>query len=735
MTAITERSVSRWRESLQPRLSEFLMQLKVKHWDQLRSMQVDSTTRELIASLCADMISIMAALICEAMNEFQASGKSPDYNVLRRQEQGRPQSNTQVHDVLLNMFVDEDSISPEMRCKSTEEVYRLVHLEVEDRVDSKLDEAVKGKRSSSSKTKELPVSQKFKGRLKTIVRHVVQVLNRYVCCSASSPQCRSKSSSTEPFTSPEASKAQKASKSPEASSSLEASTSLDMSLSDKPTSDEEPQQIPAAPAEQGDQETSKGWQIMATEAVRLAVEELFQEIHTMGPLDGFSVEERALIQSSVSDDSSLRASDIVQVAMEELKSETEARTCWQRTTRWFQSFCANRFAKNSILSFVSELKKKYRREEPCEDSRTPLSELMDGVDQLLDDIVPLESSQGELYEDMFQNVSGEKEQVVSEQLNDLVSHHIGPDPDSKLDFESDLQTSVDSFLQRLKRWLRQQVLLTKSGRDSATEALQKVQDVMLSTPATSEASSPQEGDSEGAVSEAEVASCSFWPTGPEPAATAAVAASPEPAAAASPKPAAAAALPEPAAAASPKPAAAASAKPAAAAASPEPAAAESPKPAAAAESPEPAAVALPKPAAADALPEPMAETKTSQGWETHDYKVLVMTLVDSITKKARSWMLKNKPELIAALTQKLCAAMADCDVSVKPTERHLKRITKAVKRDLVKQWENDNMVQNYLLICDDDTNQVIVDSMKKHLVAPKKKSFCSRVFSFCSRKK
>ncbi|KAM3607465.1 uncharacterized protein V6R79_008257 [Siganus canaliculatus] len=691
------------------------MQLKVKHWEQLRSMNVDSTTRELIASLCADMISIMVSLICEAVNEFQASGKSPDFNAL--QEQGRAQSSTQVRDVLLNMFVDEDSVSPEMRCKSTEEVYRLVHLEIEDRVSSKLDEALKGRRSSGSKTKEPLISQKFKGRLKTIVRHVVKVLNRYVCWAASFQQCCSESSSTDPFTSPEASpsleasKAQKPSRSPEASSSLEASTSLDMSLSDKPASDEEPLQISVAPAEQGDQAASKGWQTMATEAVRLAVEELFQEIHTMGPLDGFSVEERALIQSSLSDDSSLRASAIVQVAMEESKSETEARTCWQRTSRWVQSFCANRFAKNSILSFVSELKKKYRREEPCEESRTPLSELMDGVDQLLDDIVPLESSQGEgeLYEDMFQNISGEKEQVVSEQLNDLVSHHVGPDPDSKLDFESDLQTSVDSFLQRLKRWLRQQVLLTKSGRDSATEALQKVQDVMLSTPATSEASSPQEGDSEGAVSEAEVASCSFWLTGPEPAATAA------------------AALPEPTAAA-------ASPEPAAAAASPEPAAAASPEPTAAAASPEPAvAAASPKPAAADALPEPVAET--SQGWETHDYKVLVMTLVDSITKKARSWLLKYKPELIAALTQKLCAAMADCDVSIKPTERHLKRITKAVKRDLVKQWENENMVQTYLLICDDDTNQVIVDSMKKHLAAPKKKSFCSRVFSFCSRKK
>ncbi|KAM3597065.1 uncharacterized protein V6R79_025595 [Siganus canaliculatus] len=666
MTTIVERSISEWRESLQPRFTQFLTQLTVQQLEQLRSMKINTTTRKLIKSLCVDMISIMTSVIHETFVGInEASGTSAASGV--PQEQSRPESDTQVRDVIINMFVDERKVSPEIRCESTEEVYRLVREEIDDRVSLKFKEVINGK---SRKTKKPLVSKKFKGRLKTIVKHVVRVLNRSLCCAASLPLCSPNTSSGEASTSAEASK------SVEASSSLEASTSLDMSLSDKVASDEEPQPIPAVPAEHVQcmpQEAAKDWQSMATDVVRLALEELELEIHTMGPLDGFSKEERDLIQSSISDDSSLRASDIVQVAMEESTSETETRSCWQGATRWVQSFCANRFAQSSILRFVSELRKKYRREEPREE----LSELMDGVDQLLDDIVPSESrqDQGELYQAMVQNISGEKEQVVSERLSDLVSHHVGPDPDNKLDFESDLQTSVDSFLQRLKRWLREQVLLTKSGRDSATEALQKVQDMMLNGPATAEASSPQEGDSEGAVPEEAAASCSCWLTAPKPVAAAADA-SPEPAAAE---------------------------------ASPEPAAAE----------------ASPEPAAAEASPEPVAETKTSQGWETHDYKALVMTLVNSITKKARSWMLKDTPELIAALTQKLCAAMADCDVSVKPTERHLKRITKAVKKDLVKQWENKNMVENYLLTGEDDINQIIVASMKKHLTAPKKKSFFS----------
>ncbi|KAM3625533.1 uncharacterized protein V6R79_013663 [Siganus canaliculatus] len=692
MTTISEEHIRAWREALQPLVCQTLDQLTDQHWDQLRSEQVPKEEAfTLVKRLCVDVIRVMTSLVSEVYLDtvkasLESQGLFQDQDQDQEHEQGSPGSGSQhsLCDAIVSSFVE---------VNSAEEVGRLVKAEIEDRLSLRLKQVT----DQSSKTKKPLVSQRFKARLRTIVAHVVNLLKTCSRCATS--------------------------------------TTLE-----EVSPCEEPVQTPVTPFEREEPpESPGGWVSTATDAVKVVLEEVAQDLSTPGSLDGFSARERDQVQSSLSHEASRTASDIVQAATEEWDLEAKPSSsgpsepkpkaksrCCQRAARRIQTFCAQRFARSSIFSFVSELRKKYfggKSDSESRGSSTSVPALLDAVDWVLEDLIPEESGQGpseaseqsDLYQTIADNLSGETEEVASRRLNKVVYLHIGPEPQDKLDVQSQVQASVDTFLQRLKKWLHQQAWLEKFRKGAASKALQRVKEVMQKL--------PQEGATEEPESEEAAASSSHQLTG-SPAAVTTATDEVAPADDASPVVDA-----SPADAASPADDASpvVDASPADAAL---PADAASP-----ADDASPVVDASPADAAlpADDVTEPLAETTTSPVWDQAHYKVLVLELVKQITKALPSHVLQHNLELVSELTEKLWAEMEACDVSYKPKTSHVNRIIKAVRKELSQQLGGGRALSMYLLTGEDQAYHNMVDTIKRHMVAPKKKSFCS-FFSFWKKK-
>ncbi|KAM3618160.1 uncharacterized protein V6R79_016506 [Siganus canaliculatus] len=621
----TGSNISCWREALLPLVSQSLRQLTARQRDQLRSGSIDKDTRKLIKTLCVDMIALMTSVICDTYEgNAQASRAST------HQDQDTAGSDPQMCDTIVNTFISQSSLPSEIRCQSMEEVARLVKLEIEERTMLSLERVASDNGSRCGRTNKPLVSKMFKFRLKTIVRHVVQVLMRYVCWSASpSIKHSSETSAVEASATRGSSSSDvETSSSADYSTSLAESVSLDMSFKD---SDEEPQRTLVIPLNTEECGNGLACSHMGPDS---SVEPGHSEVqisddsnpHGMTiwmPYQAVTVvvaspQEDGGEDTACTDDWSDVWSDV-----EESESSDDVTPVHNLTpviARWFvdddplvdeelllDNVMPVHNIEPAIKWFVDDVTS--FTDKSLVDEVTPVYELIRVNDELLvKDELPVH--------DVTAIVSKwcvEDEVLVNDEALGF-SLSLGPFSFEDLTRVNDVTSVIDKML---------------VNDVAPVEDLTRVNDVTLDD------KSSQEDKSESG----------------------------------------------------------------------------------------------------NVVTVPTAETDTIQGWETADYKILVMMLIESVTKKTQPFMLKHKPEIIAALTQKLQAAMAGCDVSVKPTERHCKKITKAVKKDLTKQWENKNMVANYLLTGEDHAKQIIVDTMKRQLTAPKKKSFFSRICSFFGRKK
>ncbi|KAM3599406.1 uncharacterized protein V6R79_004959 [Siganus canaliculatus] len=99
-----------------------------------------------------------------------------------------------------------------------------------------------------------------------------------------------------------------------------------------------------------------------------------------------------------------------------------------------------------------------------------------------------------LFQTWTQNLN-EKEEDIKSMLKNSLYDCINPDPRQRLDFISELETSLDTFLQHMKEWLQQKIQQIERHSDDVTGALLWAEHVMLHLP---EDSSEEEEDEEAA---------------------------------------------------------------------------------------------------------------------------------------------------------------------------------------------------------------------------------------------
>ncbi|KAM3598274.1 uncharacterized protein V6R79_015998 [Siganus canaliculatus] len=111
--------------------------------------------------------------------------------------------------------------------------------------------------------------------------------------------------------------------------------------------------------------------------------------------------------------------------------------------------------------------------------------------------------------------------------------------------------------------------------------------------------------------------------------------------------------------------------------------------------------------------------KMTEIWKMADYKALVMWMVIDLGKGNVQPLTRRNPEIIPMLTQKLVTAMAGRDVPVRPEICHMKKIIEATMKDLIEQLGSQQVLQVKLQADDDNFHNIIVDILKRHLVAPR----------------
>ncbi|XP_027145274.1 uncharacterized protein LOC113747882 isoform X2 [Larimichthys crocea] len=155
-------------ESLWPLVELFLEQLTAAQWTKIKSGTVDDETKSVITEMCVGIVNTVSEHVFEVFknqlsNRTETSPESPKcvserevYNYLG--------------DSIADTFVDVTGSPIESR--STEKLAILVTKEVTERINSQLSQ------SSDTEGSETQVEPKSPHRLKTMVRHMVRMLQK-----------------------------------------------------------------------------------------------------------------------------------------------------------------------------------------------------------------------------------------------------------------------------------------------------------------------------------------------------------------------------------------------------------------------------------------------------------------------------------------------------------------------------------------------------------------------------
>ncbi|XP_051236784.1 uncharacterized protein LOC127352445 [Dicentrarchus labrax] len=310
------------------------------------------------------------------------------------------------------------------------------------------------------------ISPSFTERLKTMVRHVAKILKK---CAVKKGQ---------------------------QSLTTEAAESQ-ITLDNLPVEDPMLVGTVVPSLDETETESPKSFVDKVTEAIKIIVQERAKIIK---PIDYFvqvSEKDGDMFELESSYDMAEVASAIVVEIIEELKLNSEVSlpdslAIPEKTSHWktvaakLKDFYAQRFAMGSLLGLMAKLRRKYK----CvPEEQSSLSQLMEEADDVVRSIISSTEEDlrkmrtDETPDEIINSVGSDQDNTAAIELGDLVFEHLQPEAPT-VDFRLQIQGEVETFMGQIRRWLNLQLIRHQRKKDHVSLVLKKIREVVCQTSPT-----------------------------------------------------------------------------------------------------------------------------------------------------------------------------------------------------------------------------------------------------------